>query len=115
MKVPLRFQVTECDCGTASLTNAVSYLFEREEIPAGLIKAITLYTLDQYSESKKIGGTSRHAMDFLAKWITSYANTNDMGLICHRYEKEEVTLDKMKKCIDEKGTILVRLFFLSSH
>ena len=33
MKVPLRYQMTEYDCGPTSLLNAVSYLFEREEIP----------------------------------------------------------------------------------
>ena len=46
MKNPLRFQVTEYDCGTVALQNALSYLFEREELPAALVKAIHKYTLD---------------------------------------------------------------------
>lgn len=46
MKVPLRFQVTEFDCGTVSLLNAFSYLFDREELPALLVKKINEYTLD---------------------------------------------------------------------
>ena len=50
MKVPLRFQVTEFDCGTVSLLNAFSYLFDRKEIPAKLVKAIHSYTLDCYDE-----------------------------------------------------------------
>ena len=50
MKTPLRFQITEFDCGTVSLQNAFSYLFERKEIPAELIKAIHKYTLDCYDE-----------------------------------------------------------------
>ena len=50
MKIPLRFQITEFDCGTVSLQNAISYLFEREDIPAELIRAISLYTLDCYDE-----------------------------------------------------------------
>ena len=46
MKIPLRFQVTEFDCGTVSLLNAFSFLFEREDIPAELVRAIHNYTLD---------------------------------------------------------------------
>lgn len=61
MKVPLRFQITEFDCGTASLLNAFSYLFDRKEIPAELVKVIYSYTLDCYDEYGNIGqgGTSR--------------------------------------------------------
>ena len=33
MKVPLRYQVTNYDCGPTSLLNGLSILFEREEIP----------------------------------------------------------------------------------
>ena len=33
MKIPLRYQISEYDCGPTSMLNAVSYLFEREEIP----------------------------------------------------------------------------------
>ena len=40
MKVPLRFQITEYDCGTTSLINALAYLFDREELPVSLLKAI---------------------------------------------------------------------------
>ncbi len=46
MKTPLRYQITEFDCGSVSLVNCITYLFEREHIPAELIKAINTYTLD---------------------------------------------------------------------
>ena len=60
MKVPLRYQVTESDCGTVSLLNAFSYLFERKDIPAELVRAIHIYTLDCYDEKGNLGngGTS---------------------------------------------------------
>ena len=48
MKVPLRFQITEFDCGSVSLLNAFSYLFDRENIPALLVKEVHKYTLDCY-------------------------------------------------------------------
>ena len=34
MKIPLRFQITEFDCGTVALQNAISYLYDRENVPA---------------------------------------------------------------------------------
>lgn len=52
MKVPLRYQITEFDCGTVSILNAISYLYEREEIPALLVKQIHKYMLDCYDEDR---------------------------------------------------------------
>ena len=37
MKIPLRYQMSEYDCGPTSMLNAISYLFEREEIPPRLV------------------------------------------------------------------------------
>ena len=48
MKVPLRYQMTEYDCGPTSLLNAMSFLFEREELPPELVRNIMLYSLDSY-------------------------------------------------------------------
>lgn len=33
MKNPLHYQFSEYDCGPTSMQNAISFLFEREEIP----------------------------------------------------------------------------------
>ena len=33
MKNPLHYQLSEYDCGPTSMHNAMSFLFEREEIP----------------------------------------------------------------------------------
>ena len=48
MKTPLRYQVTEYDCGPTSLLNTVSFLFEREEIPPEVVRNIMLYSLDTF-------------------------------------------------------------------
>lgn len=111
MKIPLRFQVTEFDCGTVSLLNAFSYLFEREEIPAELIKAIHTYTLDCYDEFGNIGqgGTSREAIKKLTHWIVDYTVKNNFKINCIRYEKEKVTYENMIKCLNNNGVIFVRL------
>ena len=76
MKTPLRFQVTEYDCGTVSLYNAISYLFEREEIPAQLLKTIihTFLTKD-FSIERMYGSggmPSSHSSTVTALATTAY-------------------------------------------
>jgi len=112
MKVPLRFQITEYDCGTTSLINALIFLFEREEVPVSLLKAIYRYTLDAESENGVVGeaGTSREAIEKLSHWITRYSKNNDFNITCTTLEKEEVTLDKIKECINNQGCVLARCY-----
>lgn len=104
MKIPLRFQITEYDCGTTSLINALVYLFEREEIPVALLKAIHRYTLDAEGESGVVGegGTSPKAIEKLSYWIARYANNNNFNISCQVLEKEEVTLEKMRACTEAR-------------
>ena len=117
MKVPLRFQVTEFDCGTVSLLNAFSYLFERKEIPAELVRAIHSYTLDCYDDKGNLGqgGTSREAICKLTHWITRYAEKNNFGVTCLRLEHEDVNYDNIKKCLDNKGVVFVRCWQSCEH
>ena len=42
MKTPLRYQMSEYDCGPTAMLDAVSFLFEREEIPPEIIRNIML-------------------------------------------------------------------------
>ena len=49
MKSPLRYQISDYDCGPTSMLNAVSFLFEREQIPPELIRNIMLFSLDAFS------------------------------------------------------------------
>lgn len=117
MKVPLRFQVTEFDCGTVSLLNAFSYLFDREELPALLVKKINEYTLDCYDEDGNLGngGTSKEAINGLTSWITKYANENDFGVLCNRLTKENVNLENIKTCLYNNGVVLIRCYQTEEH
>ena len=49
MKNPLHYQFSEYDCGPTTMQNAISFLFEREEIPPEILRNIMLYCLDCYS------------------------------------------------------------------
>ena len=55
MDNPLRYQMTEYDCGPTSMLNAVSYLFRRDEIPPELTRNIMLYCLDCFGEDGSTG------------------------------------------------------------
>lgn len=75
MKNPLHYQLSEYDCGPTSVLNAMSYLFEREEIPPEIIRNIMLFCLDCYGSDGACGkrGTSCMAMMFLSNWLNGYS------------------------------------------
>ena len=81
MKSPLQYQITEYDCGQATVLNAIRYLFNRGEIPPIIIKYITQYTLDTIGENGQIGmcGTSPYAMDYLFNWINKSEFLSRLG------------------------------------
>ena len=82
MKTPLRYQITEYDCGPTSLLNAVSYLFEREEIPPEIVRNIMLYSLDTFGADGVSGksGTSHTAMMFLSHWLDGFGKTGRLSI-----------------------------------
>ena len=117
MKVPLRFQITNFDCGAVSLLNAFSYLFDREEIPPELVRAISIYTLDCYDDKGHLGegGTSKEAVNRIAKWITEYANENGFNVTCEYYADDEVTLDLLRNNIGSDTVLFVRCWQTGEH
>ena len=74
MKNLLIYQSTEYDCGPTTLTNAIRYLFDREEIYPDIVKYIMLYCLDSYNEAGEVGkrGTSAICHDVLSNWLTQF-------------------------------------------
>ena len=64
MKNPLHYQLSEYDCGPTTMLNAISFLFEREEISPVVIRNVMLYCLDSYNGEGIMGksGTSSAAM-----------------------------------------------------
>lgn len=117
MKTPLRYQITEFDCGSVSLLNCITYLFKREEIPAELVKAISSYTLDCYDEFGNLGakGTSKEAVQYLSKWITNFSRSKNFGIRCEYLSGEAVTLEKISNCIKQKGCVNLRTYQGCEH
>lgn len=94
MKVPLRYQITNYDCGPTSLLNGLSILFERDEIPPDVLRRILLCSLDHFDDAGVMGkrGTTHAAMGYLAHWLADRASFGDFALDCRYLTGEAVTL-----------------------
>ena len=103
MKVPLRYQTTEFDCGAVALVNCLSFLFDREEIPIELVKKINTYTMDNSS-----GGTSRDAVRFISSRLTEFADKKNFPVKCEYLFDEQVTFEKIKSWIQSGGCAFFR-------
>ncbi len=114
MKIPLRFQITEFDCGTVALQNAISYLYEREDIPAELIREITLYTINCYDDEGRLKNNSLEIAR-MTDWITNYTNDHDFKLEASHYIKEDVNLEMIKNCISSRGCVFLRTYLEKGH
>ena len=55
MKNPLHYQFSEYDCGPTTMQNAISFLFEREEIPPEILRNIDkLAVSSKYLSGKSV-------------------------------------------------------------
>lgn len=120
MKNPLRYQISEYDCGPTSLLNALSFLFEREEISPELIRNIMLYSLDCYERGGVLGqrGTSRMAMMFLSNWLDGVGKTGVLPIESRYLAGKDVYMGENSLLVDalrRQGTVVVRLNLEGDH
>ncbi len=117
MKTPLRYQMTEYDCGPTALVNAISYLYDMNEISPDFIKIIYQYTLDEYNEHgvscRK--GTSSDAMEFISRWITTYAKVAKYSIETEIYRNEKVDISHIEDCIVQGGVSIVKVELDGPH
>lgn len=120
MKNPLSYQVSEYDCGPTSVMNAISYLFDRQEIPPDFIKNIMQYCLDTYNEDGKPYrcGTSTDAMSYMATWFNRYAQAVKFPISCKHIRGEQVYLSKespIYECLRDGGAAVARCYLTVPH
>ena len=113
MYIPLQYQVSEYDCVPTAFMNAVSYLFERNEIPPMVIRHIYVYSLDTVGRKARLGsaGTSRHAVRLLGHWLNSY-KPRGFSVTAEFFEEDEVDLgegNRIFACLDEGGVALCNI------
>ena len=114
MKIPLRYQMTEYDCGPTSLLNGISFLFEREEIPPEVVRNIMLFCLDSYGTDGFSGksGTSHTAMQFLSHWLDGFGQTGRLPLSSAYLSGQNVSLgpdSRLRDALRRGGAAVVRL------
>lgn len=114
MKVPLRYQITEYDCGPTSLLNGLSFLFEREEIPPEVVRNIMLFCLDSYGADGFSGkrGTSHAAMQFLSHWLDGFGQTGRLPLKSAYLSGQDVNLGqngRIRDALMRGGAAVVRV------
>lgn len=118
-KTPLDYQITEYDCGTTTLLNALRYLFKRSEISPEVYKFIMQYTMDQTNSLGEIGkgGTSVNAIEYLCDWLNKNAKNKGMNLRCTSVQKEDISIYNLdlKNKVNNGAVAIVRLFQDCEH
>jgi len=92
LNTPLRYQLSEYDCGPTTLLNAISVLMPRKQIPPDIIKHIYTYALDGIDRRGQLGraGTSELAMVFLANTFNQFARARRWPICCEVLAPEDI-------------------------
>lgn len=120
MKNPLHYQISDYDCGPTSMLNAISFLFQRDEIPPEIIRNIMIYCLDCYNMEGVAGkrGTSRAAMMFLSNWLNGFGQTGQLSITSRYLSGKSVYLGNESYISDtlrRGGVVVIRLFLDEWH
>ncbi len=120
VKNPLHYQISNYDCGPTSVLNAISYLFDRDDIAPEIIRNTMLYCLDCYGPEGTQGksGTSRAAIMFLNNWLNGYSTTGQLPIQCDYISGRSVYLGNESYLTDtlkRGGAAVVRLFYDEWH
>jgi len=119
MKSPLHYQATEYDCGPTSMTNAIIYIFEREEIPPDLIRHIGQCTLDSFDEHGQAGryGTSGAAIRYFGSWLNELRFAGLLPIESSFMEKDDVFFgegSKLTEAINNGAAIVIHVYLHDS-
>ena len=120
MKIPLRYQTTEFDCGPTALMNAVSFLFDIETIPPEIPKHISTIGNDRCDPSGRAGwwGTSPDALCYAACWLNTFSRNTGFPLRCEPLKGGEVRLcpgSRLRECLEQGGAALVSCWLDTPH
>lgn len=119
-KNPLHYQLTEYDCGPTAMLDAISYLFQREEIPPEIIRNVMLYCLDCYNMEGDAGksGTSHMAMMFLSNWLKQFSRVGQLPVVSSYISENQVYLGadgRLDDILTRGGAAVVRLWLDEWH
>ena len=120
MKSPLRYQATQYDCGPTTITNAIMYLFEREEIPPDLVRHIGQCTLDSYDREGHCGmyGTSGAAIRYFGAWLNELRYAGLLPIRSSYLDRETVYFGPgsvISKALRDGAAIVLHVFHDEGH
>ena len=113
MKNDLIHQSSEYDCGPTTVTNAIRFLFHREEIQPGILKHIWMMGNDTYCEKGRLGcqGTSKSSMRYMADWFNAYGKGCQFPIAGKFLENEETQIvpgSESWQCLERGGAVVMR-------
>ncbi len=120
MNNPLRYQITEYDCGPTSVLNGISALFPREVIPPDILRNVMLYSLDGWGEDGVCGkmGTTATAMMFMSNWFNSYGKLGRIPISSHFYTGAQVNMKEygpVMEALHRGGVVILRCYSDVAH
>jgi len=111
MKVPFRQQVTGFDCVPTTFINALTYLFDCNDIPPFVVRRIYKECLDMDASR----GTSSRAIKDLGFWLNNYTERGfrKFNLKARYINGEDVHLgrnSRIIRCIKSNGATIMNVY-----
>ena len=98
------------------MTNAILYMFEREEIPPDLVRHIGQCTLDSFDETGHAGryGTSGASIRYFGSWLNELRHAGLLPIESWFTEKEKVFWGKgsiLTEALNHGSAIVLHVYF----
>lgn len=116
-KTPLTYQITEYDCGTTCVLNAIKYLFNREEIVPQMYKKILEETLDKsFNNEIGKGGTTNISLRKLCNELYVRGGKN-VDIISKELSQDNVSIynKELEKEIVNGCVAILKVYQEVSH
>lgn len=116
-KTPLTYQITEYDCGTTCVVNAIKYLFNREEIVPQMYKKILEETLDKsFNNEIGKGGTTNISLRKLCNELYVKGGKN-VDIISKELSQDNVSIynKELEKEIVNGCVAILKVYQEVSH
>ena len=112
MKTPLNYQVTSKDNSNAALEDSLMFLFEREEMPLEILKALYVYSVECYNDKTEYN-TAEYGKQYMAtmsRYISDVLKNKNLNFNCVHSKGESVTLSSILYCLKNYGCACVKVW-----
>ena len=112
MKSPLNYQVTNKDNSNTALEDSLMFLFEREEMPIEILKALYAYSIECYNDKTEnnIAEYSKQYMQTMSRYISDVLKNKNLNFQCVHSKGEAVTLSTILYCLKNYGCACVKVW-----